>query len=286
MSLGDDQDEMNKFLQQLELEKNVGKHIVFIQSNIKLNSAIAFSQYAYETVRLITMIGELHTQKWTCLGWNMSVVDYCIGSVQRNPKCKIMLEYNSNDDPTRIGSDAIKETYAGLERIGKLDAIIPFDFRSFFLTPIGQGRLYDRKIDHMQWEEIGKQFVEPFYARARENPHLFDLQGQYKPSIRSFMEKNYLPDIDSGFRYITSMFGIWSKKEVQSALKDAWKKVADYFILREVLRHDVLDEYIIVLGKAHYENLSTILSNAAQELVRQIGNPKECVNLYQTYRFS
>lgn len=282
------EDEMKKFQDQLDLEKKLGKHLIFIQSGIKLDSAFSFSQYIFKNIRLITMIGEKHEKSWPCPKPSISISEYCRQSVVRNPKCKIMLEYNKGDDATRIASKAIRDTYSELNRVGKLNVIIPFDVRAFFLGVEGQIDLYGLGYNKhaTSWEQLGNDFIEPYFSKFRTEPKLFALEEEnYDSYIRQYLD-NYLKKIEQTFRNIASYFNKIPGGKIHQMLKDVWKDVADFFILKYLLRNDDnTDEYIIILGMSHYDNLIKILKDTTINLVHRIGDSKDCVKLFQTYRF-
>lgn len=282
------EDEMKKFQDQLDLEKKLGKHLIFIQSGIKLDSAFSFSQYIFKNIRLITMIGEKHEKSWPCPKPSISISEYCRQSVVRNPKCKIMLEYNKGDDASRIASKAIRDTYYELNKVGKLNVIIPFDTRAFFLGVEGQTDLYGLGYNKhaTSWEKIGEDFIEPFFLKSRADPKLFTVEEEnYDSYIRQYLN-NYVKKIEKTFYKIASYFNKISGEKIHQMLKDVWKDVADFFILKYLLRNDDnTDEYIIILGLAHYDNLTKILKDTTRNLVHRIGNSKDCVKLFQTYRF-
>jgi len=281
-----DIEDLEKFLQRLELEKRIGKNLLFVETNTQLESTVAFSQYIFSDIRLITMIGEIHEKSWTCPNRSITVSEYCKQAVQHNPNCRVMLEYNGGDDATRIGSEAIRDTYTALDKIGKLKNIIPFDSRSFFLGVEGHRDLYgDGYKKHTgSWEKIFSDFIEPFYQKQRDYAELFKLTGDYDREIKNYLETTYFLDMDQTFKDIAAMLGHVQGSEVHRALKDAWKKVSDFFILRDLLKNDNVDHYIVIVGKSHYNNLKNILSTTALRLNEQTGSSDKCVELYQTYR--
>lgn len=277
--------EFNKFLEKLDMERDLGKNVIFIETDIKLESTRAFSQYIYDKIRLITLIGERHDLTWKCNKHSITVAEYCKRAVIRNPKCKVLLEYNRGDNPKRIGSEAIRTIYNELEETNNLDKIIPFDSRSYFLGIQGQGDLYSSGFyKYTSLQTIGPTFIEPFFRKLRQEPNLFKMPGKYKPSIINYLEKIYLGDITSSFRYIVNVFGKVPLKQTHQKLKDTWKKVADFFILKIILRNDEIDDYIVVLGEAHYININNILKSVSTQLNYHTGNPGNCINIYQTYR--
>lgn len=275
--------EMNNFFLQLDLEKRTGKHILFVDTPYHLDSAITFSQYIFKDIRLITLISEKHDEFFSCEYPSISIAEYCNKAVIRNPQCRVMLEYNIGDDPTRIGSEAVRDTFLTLQKSGKTDQIIPFDSRAFFITPREQNVLYSSEYAKYNPSQIRKAFIEPFYQKQSENTRLFDLYGNYDSNVGEYMVNTYFPDITISFETANKM--LYLHKNPHQVLKNAWKKVADYYILAKILKNDDIDEYIIVLGDAHRVNIQMVIKNFTTQLNNQIGGKSEnCINLFQTYR--
>lgn len=279
--------QLDNFFAKLELQKRVGKQLLFVETDNQLESSVSFSQYIFSNMRLITLIGERHDKAFGCNSNGIPISEYCNNSVTRNPKCIVMLEYNSVDDPLRIGSEAIRTTYNTLNKAGKTNQIIPFDTRSFFLSSRGQNDLYgDGYNAYNTTEKIGNAFIEPFYQKQRENPKLFNLEGNYDKSAKKYLLHTYYPDLQKTFEYIAISLNKGNPKDINQMLKDAWKKVADYFILRTILKNDDVDEYIIVVGDSHRINLQAVFTFPFfTQLNNQHGSSGNCVRLYQTYKF-
>jgi hypothetical protein len=274
--------EMGKFFAQLDLEKRTGKHMLFVETPYQLESVTAFSQYIFKDIRLITLIGERHNKSFPCEDPSISIAEYCRKAVVRNPRCRVMLEYNKGDDATRIGSEAVRSTFAVLTRAGKAGQIIPFDVRAFFLTPKGQNDLYSSDYGRYQPDEIGPVFIEPFYQKQIEDKNLFDLRGSYDQIIIEYIMRVYYPDMRRSFEEATRL--LEANQKQHQVLKDSWKKVVDYYILAEILRNDDIDEYIIVAGDAHRANIQYVLNYFTIQLNNQTGRKGDCVKLFETYR--
>lgn len=280
---------MENFLEKIDLERNTGKQVIYIQNDIKLNSALSIAQYIYNKNRLITIIGEYHNSTWKCDEPNMDISTYCKNAVERNPRCKILLEYNNGDNPLGMGSETIREVYRALLSINRTDAVVPYDTRAFFLSINGQGDLYntDGYMKHATtWVNIGNVFIEPFFRKIRENPKLFKLLEKYPPNIKYYLEYTYMIDVLNTFKHIAeNMFGRNSGEEVHKALKDAWKKVCDFFVLRTILMEDNnVDEYIVIMGLEHFNYVTSILKTLTYEIGFQTGGHRQtCINLYETY---
>lgn len=269
-------------------ESSRQKHTVYIEKSVNLNSTINFSQIIYKAKSLITLIGEIHEYNWTCPPPNINISDYCIERIKQNKNCRILLEYNPAADPKTIGSQAIRSVFNSMSNIENGNKyIIPFDFRSFFLTPKGQSELYDYDWKNTQknLNEIKSKFILPYFDNFQST---FGLKREdYEPGIYNYLTKPFLEDTTQTFQAAGGQIERnYSIDKIQHTLKEAWKKVADFFILREILRESDINEYIVILGKKHFENLRFILSKMGEEINYQEGKPEKCVNLYYTYTFN
>lgn len=275
-------DDIEYFFRSIDMYKKLDKYLPFIEGEVKLESVVSFSQYIFRDIRMITMIGELHNKNFSCKGESISIAEYCKRAVIHNPKCRVLLEYNKGDDPTRIGSQAIRDTFIELTKIGKSNQIIPFDVRSFFITQRGQNDLYSQEYRRYSLREVENAFIKPFYKKQRENSKLFDLKGSYDENIRRYMLHQYFPDIINSFETASNM--LKHNQNPHQVLKDCWKKVVDYYILAAILRKDDINNYIIIFGNAHHVNIQNVLSSLITRLNSQSGNKEECVRLFQTYQ--
>ena len=78
--------------------------------------------------------------------------------------------------------------------------------------------------------------------------------------------------------------------DIREKLVKGWAIVADYFIIKEIVKQNDVDEYILILGKAHIKNIEKVFKNIYANFVsqisdHQIGKNKKCVKLYKTYCF-
>jgi hypothetical protein len=277
------------FLKQLDQEKaqRFHEHLVLVEDKQELNSATAFSQYVLHGRRLITMIGEVHDHAWVCGSHPVSVADYITKTVERNRLCRVLLELNPGADAATIGSEAIRDTAIGLHRIGRSDAIVPVDVRRFFLGA-GQHMLYNTVfLPSMRPEEIANLFIEPFFQKAREDGGLFSLaRDEYSEATALYLVRTYVPQLEANFRRTAGRLGSLPTSEIQKLLKDDWKEVVDFYILRELLKESETDEYVLVIGDMHYIHLQKSL-----ELLATLIGPNQthkgagnCVKLFKTYR--
>ena len=283
------------------LEQLSCKNIIFEETKYQLESAVSFSQYIFRCSRIITAIGELHNKTFKCNSpdkLTISISDYSAKAVKNNPRCRVILEYYKNDGkgntksdvPGRMNSHAIKQTFKAIQQLGKENQIIPLDFRPTFLTRKGQDDLYGNE----WWEQtlthnkVRKAFIDPFVNSI--DKFIIKHPQNYSTQVTYFL-RSYFDNMVNEFRIIDMLI---KEKEsilyIRLKLLDAWKLVADYFIIKKVLNEDEnVDEYILILGEAHLINIQRVfnkLSSLITPIVKvQKGKKGKCVRLFQTYRF-
>ena len=291
-----DQEKFNELLRNLDQQRSQGSHYVVIQTNYKLDSSVSFSQYIFNLYlavpaallhqRLVTLIGERHDLNWKCPEDSLTVAQYCNMAVTRNPKCRIMLEFHPSMVPSTSQSEAIKTTVTSLQSINRTNQIIPFDKRDDFLTRFHHQNLYHASIaDFIAFghENVFNYYVKTFY----DNRNLFDLNTSYDPNIMKYLHETFFQDITSHFDNIRDKLNKGEDlQNIRDGLWSAWKKVCDFFILKEVLGSDDIDEYIVIVGKNHTYNLDRILQSIpyVTTLNLQDGkNSSDCVTLFQSF---
>jgi hypothetical protein len=288
-------------------------NIVFQEKKYNIESAVSFYQNLVRCDRIVTMIGELHNKTFKCNSQSQSTItisEYCTKAVKRNPRCRVILEYykdtgdgngeTKSDNPMKMNSHGIKETFESIQKIGKEDQIIPLDYRPTFLTRAGQDDLYGTrwwdekeksKNIHMQ---IQKAFVDPFTKAADK----FGIKhpNQYSPKVKNFMD-SYFENMLNHFEKINQCLLTQEKNisAIRQQLFDGWKLVADYFIIKKILKEEPeIDEYILILGQAHLLNIQSVFndkhfSSLITELVHpQKGRKGKCIQikLFKTIRFN
>ena len=97
----------------------------------------------------------------------------------------------------------------------------------------------------------------------------------------------FLKDIHSHFDDISNKLNRHEDlQNIRQELWHAWKKVCDFFILKDILGSDDIDEYIVIVGKKHTDNLNQILPTIPYltRLNFQDGkNQSDCVTLFKSY---
>ena len=219
------------------IKKITGKHIVFEETKYVLESAVSFSQHVVGCSLLVTLIGEKHDDSFKCNSPSLTIPEYCAKAVARNPNCRIILEYYCGgenirpDVPTRLNAESIKNTYIKIKKNGKEKQILPLDYRPAFLSRSGQDDLYgDGWSKYKNPRQIIQAFIDPFWKGSdkfgMKNPHF------YSHLVIEFLYL-YYTEICSAFINIELQL---SKNDtvlgdIRTKLFDAWKLVADYFII-------------------------------------------------------
>jgi hypothetical protein len=282
------------------IRKTGCKNIVFKETNIRLENAVSFSQYIIGCNVLVTLIGERHGTKFKCKALKSeetkTISKYCVETAERNSKCRIILEYYCGgekiraDVPSRMNSDSIKSTFKDMKDKHLDNQILPLDYRPAFLSRPGQDDLYGNGWSkYTTSEEIKQNFILPFWKESDKfsmnNPHL------YPPIVIKFLE-SYYQDICKTFKKINEKLSKNKKylvNDVRQDLFDAWKLVADYFIIRKILKKGDIDEYILIIGEAHRENIKILFDKLNPFVIRiggiQLGKSGKCVKLFETYKF-
>ena len=281
-------------------------------NKLYLNSATKFSQYLFPindgVNRKITLISELHEYSWECKNPSITIDKYCKNVVDKYCKhklsnCKIMLEYNRTQDPLTIGSEAIRSTYKTLKKQGMENVIVPFDFRVFFLSEKHNELYTTDDITKFYKEDllggIIQNYVLPYLSHkfAKLRPYesnIFDIRkDMYAKEVSEYLLNYYIPDITKHFIYILCIlfknYDAKTKKfpkendkyEFTVSLKNAWKKVSDFFILRELLLKDNTQHIVLVCGEYHYDNINYVIQNFSfiKKITEKEGNKNDCIKI-------
>ena len=290
-----------------------------------MDGVVSFSQYIFcgngaGNERLITLIGETHFEYFKCDKPSITVSDYYRERLDKNPLCKIMLEYNQDDVKSSLpisnwnNCKLLQETFISLKDDKN---VIPFDRRPEFLTRELQGILYSKEYDtYIKGKSINVLFINPFYKFFKVDPtlspaalkrkktsipppelhssiHNYEQQIVYDYLIDFYMDKmiGYFYYIKTGIKLKTL-----SQDEIRNNLRAAWAYVADLFILQEILKKGDVTEYIIMIGDAHRQNIEVFFAELNKQSngklfvqlpsTRQTEKNKEdCIKIYDTHVF-
>lgn len=223
--------------------------------------------------KLITLIGEYHNEKIECGSYPdedvINIADY-LKNISSSVNKKVVLEY----DKFLCSSESIVECSLNikytLENIDfkkyKNIKKIAMDFRTQFLGLKNQYILYNNPelILGYSTKDILNIYVDTFFLQIEEKSKF--LKGEKYNKFINILFSDYLPKINSQFqnlgRLISDKWGEMSEKDkndVIISLKNVWSDLSDYYIIREFFKVEDIDEYVIVVGKNHYDNIYNYL---------------------------
>jgi hypothetical protein len=224
-------------------------------------------------VKFITLIGEYHNEKIECGSHPeediINIADY-LKNISPEINKKVILEY----DKFLCSSESIIECSLNikytLENIDfkkyKNIKKIAIDFRTQFLGLKNQYILYNNPelIIKYSTKDILNIYVDTFFLQITEKSKF--LKGEKYNKFVNILFSDYLPRINSRFenlgRVISDKWSEMSEKEKNDniiSLKKLWSDLSDYYILREFFKDENIDEYIIIVGKNHYDNIFNYL---------------------------
>lgn len=273
--------EFNKWLFNMVLQ-NI--NIVFRETNIQLQSAINYSQYIFTEKKLVTLIGEIHGVEFTCNTENQQdITQYALNMIQRNAKSLILLEKHEHTPNEAYYSRPIREIDSTLKQYNQEHRAVNFDWRPFLIGFEALDIIYGNKIPNYNEDTLVNQLIKPVYKRWKRafalEPSLYTRHGY------EFLNDRYLVDLDNNFKYITKLLEEKQRQDIPRLFKEVFMKITDFFILRELLKNDDIDEYLIVVGEQHRYNIQTIFNPPMFiRINQQEGRPDNCVNLFETYR--
>jgi hypothetical protein len=254
--------------------------IIFIPKNYLLKDITDFAQYIKnftynkEENKLITIIGELHGFTINCEQTEkdgkskikeIDIVEY-IKNISKDVNKKVILEYDKYSQPEGI-------TYGNINKIDKeineknLNIKkTPIDFRRQYLGIEIQNRLYgDPNLYLYSKEDILKIYIDPFFLHVGEKTKFITGEENYNESVQ-ILYTDYLPKVGDQFNKIAVFIkNNWDKIDENDKkitihnLKVLWAQLGDFYILRELFKEEDIDEYIILIGKAHYYNITKYL---------------------------
>ena len=191
-------------------EKELPEHVLFVETDTKLQSALSFSQYALpigSSFRLITIIGEQHELEFKCKKGDpsTSVAEYALGTLRNNSRAQVLLEI----DPEFIlqrerwpKSVPIQNILApAMEGKGLIERIVGYDWRNFWLGARNREFLYHgtSAVLALPGENIFLLYVQPFYkgiGLLRVN------EGDYDAGAARFLNKDFPDDLVSDMAHI------------------------------------------------------------------------------------
>ena len=260
--------------------------IIFINNNYIIKNITNFCQYIMQlgtsddnsNLKLITLIGEYHNIEFDCENVKdakkiIDVSDYIL-SKPKNIKKKVILEfdrYSIKDIKKEIKSSNINTILDKIlnspVEVTKNINVVPIDFRNQYLDPIMYHKLYNDilTVSKLNRDELIFYYIKPFFEKIGEQSKFLEGEKYFKNVDILF--KDYLPKIDKQFNKIFKEVEFWDRMSYDDKLKiiiqirKAWYKLSDYYVIREIFKDDGTDEYIILIGSLHYENIKSYIND-------------------------
>lgn len=292
-------DEGEEFLKRLMKVSSSPQNILY---DFQLSSATKFTQVLLSN-KLITIIGECHNKRFSCKGRTITISEYCAKRVKANSKCRIILEVNQSLESklNEMGSDIFYNIYEAVPR----ENILFYDYRSYFLGYEGQNCLYNtidcdkiqentKSFLELNIEHIIKKYFTSFVDKFHEqfkinkinhNDVEFKLMTLYfefvtnaYEKLKKFFDEN-INNIETNIQY---------KQQLHNHLRHFWMIICDFFILRKCLDKEDINEYIIVIGESHLDNMYNFFKmnqNLYDSFVKiivkekQDGSENNCINV-------
>lgn len=260
--------------------------LLFMETEYQLESVFNFSQYIFDSKKLITLVGELHGINFKCPNNSISFAEYCEKMIE-NDDTMIFIEVSyKNSNLSNISSDNIINTFKLLKTHNKDSRIINFDERSTFMGIENQYLLYnDIEFSKLNKNDINQKFISSFDSNKLDISH-----ESHTGNSLEFLTKNrenIIKEFESINNFIKSKdLRIPAiKQKIHQRLKDAWKMVADFYILRKILEINKHNSFIILVGEAHRKYIQQLFDESALffKLNEQDGNQTNCVRLFRTY---
>lgn len=214
----------------------IKKHMFFVETDTKLQSAMSFSQYALpvgRSFRLITLIGEQHTYEFKCKKDNpaISVAEYALRTLKNNSRAQILLEIDQADISDSSSWPKSVPILKILEKAKKDSRIIGYDMRNVWLKTSYREILYhyDNIVQLFSKDQVIEFYVKPFSAAKMKTLREVKKQA-YDPSAFKFLTETLPANLDSIInRIIETIKKEWSDTPVMIS-KDRYKGKIGSFI--------------------------------------------------------
>ena len=294
--------------------KSSDDHLLFIESDTKLQSTLSFVQYVINVSttdipkrRLVTLIGEAHNRAFTCgTDKETSITDYAINTLRDDKNSEVLLEIypkligeRPESWPHSVPIRGILGRVKGTSLEGRVKG---YDWRWEFLREYRFSLYEESKQDELSrltQSILVDKLIDPF-IQGFSKQH-FDLyKSLYSPSKLKFLERDYLKSIGDNFEAVRQKIispkwntmnasgyklASWVpryRKKVLGEIQDIWKQVTDWYILKDVLAYSSIDSVVVIAGHAHIKNLDDILKKSIRISHQMTGAAGNCVSLYRT----
>jgi hypothetical protein len=247
--------------------------IVYVNSKKYLKDILGFSQYIFkpdpnfENYKLITILGENHIEHYECNDVSKDTISV-ENFILRTPNIKthIVLETLENIKDV-AGSYNMQNIFKTLRQSDPLKikniSTAFLDHRYSFIDPNYLYWLYydNDKIISLPNNIIIEQYITPFFDKIATLSQYYE--GEIYYPLVNIMYDNYLPIVDISFsNLLKAISTIWdvtdieNKKKILFDIKNAWVKICDFYVMREIFKVNDINEYIILIGNNHSVNIN------------------------------
>ena len=276
------------------------KHMqVFLTTDIKLQSALSFSQYAIQigtNHRLVTIIGEQHNLAFKCDGADqMSITDYALQTLIR-PRTELLLEIDPDfiKTPERWPKSVpirgiLSQAITNPELLARIKG---YDWRNKWLGSENREILYygSETFLGLKKDEVLRLYTTPLTEKW-DNFSL--VERDYDTNTYLFLSYTFLKNLDDNLKHICARINskwdlkrakgekIAARKGILTMIRHLWKNVTDWNMLRYFFLLSDTNTIVSIMGEQHRQNIASIFSNMTL-LAEQSGEENRCISLMKT----
>ncbi len=240
-----------------------------LSGHLYLPGIESFFQYEIDG-RLVTVIGEEHMSGYVNCPEepSITVANLMVRFAKTNPMNKLLLEFipNRADLCPFIGSKNIADTYKASVESKTDNQLIGFDIRSLLLRSVDQDVLYHepRSLSKLDSSVVAKVYIEPISSNNMISNKLLLDNTLYTKDQYTFLNVTYLNDLIAHANYAKNQLASWDtgdKMTIITTIRDLWKKVADYAIIKEIFISTGKQRggnIVVLCGYNHAHNLHTV----------------------------
>jgi hypothetical protein len=216
----------------------------------------------------VTLFGEFHSRVPILFdpSTGIRIDDFILDRIEKNPSTRVLLEYHPIFNPLTIGSININHIYGALSCCGLTDKIIPFDYKYYFVDVDKYFKLFNiNEFTKFSNTDIRNFFIEPFFDKSKHDAFVLDSRLYTQDAYEYLMM--YLKNIENRLGYLFTDIALPQDKKVFNTndllryeLVSDWTDMADFFMLKEILKNIEM-EYIIIVGDKHRQNIQKVFNN-------------------------
>ena len=248
--------------------------IVYSVKNYYLKDISTCSQFRIKLPeqsmnKLVTIFGEYHNVKLNCIKNRPILPVEGFILLSNSVKTKVILELDEDHltDFTSFNISNVKEVLDIFpENITNNISTIYIDHRLKYLDKFYYVSLYKNapELSTLNLEKIRQEYIKPYFEKTT------DLLKIGEPGYSILLEKFYklyIDPISDVFQAVNKDIEKWNEWSIPDRIKflyflqELWIKVSDLFVLKNLFKIDNTGHYIILIGKAHYNNMVSFMDN-------------------------